>query len=40
MSVEQVAAAVGYSDPTALRRLIRKVNGTSPSRFRLASTVA
>ena len=33
-SVDQVAAAVGYSDSTALRRLMKKVNGSSPSKFR------
>ncbi len=39
MSVEQVAAAVGYSDPTALRRLMRKGAGANPSHFRLAVAV-
>ncbi|MGC4051696.1 MAG: helix-turn-helix domain-containing protein [Paludibaculum sp.] len=34
MTVEQVAAAVGYQDATALRRLMRKVAGANPSRFR------
>jgi transcriptional regulator GlxA family with amidase domain len=34
MSVEQVAAAVGYSDPTALRRLMKKMAGASPSQYR------
>jgi len=34
LSVEQIAAAVGYSDPTALRRLMRKVTGSNPSQFR------
>jgi transcriptional regulator GlxA family with amidase domain len=34
MSVEQIAAAVGYSDPTALRRLMRKSTGASPRQFR------
>lgn len=34
MSIEQVAAAVGYEDATALRRLMRKLAGTTPSRFR------
>lgn len=37
MSVEQVASAVGYGDPTALRRLMRKVSGTSPSQYRPAA---
>lgn len=35
MTVEQVAAEVGYQDATALRRLMRKVAGANPSRFRL-----
>jgi len=35
-SVEQVAAAVGYSDSTALRRLMKKVTGSSPSGYRPA----
>jgi transcriptional regulator GlxA family with amidase domain len=34
MTVEQVAAAVGYQDATALRRLMRKVAGANPSRYR------
>jgi len=34
MSVDQVAAAVGYQDATALRRLMRKVSGANPSWFR------
>lgn len=33
-SVEQVAAAVGYSDSTALRRMMKKVTGSSPSGYR------
>jgi len=36
MTVEQVAVAVGYQDATALRRLMRKVAGANPSRFRPA----
>jgi transcriptional regulator GlxA family with amidase domain len=36
MTVEQVAAAVGYQDATALRRLMKKVSGASPSRYRPA----
>lgn len=36
MTVEQVAAAVGYQDATALRRLMRRVAGANPSRFRPA----
>lgn len=36
MAVEQVAAAVGYQNATALRRLMRRVAGANPSRFRAA----
>lgn len=35
-SVEQVAAAVGYSDSTALRRMMKRITGSSPSRWRPA----
>ena len=34
MTVEQVAGAVGYQDATALRRLMKKVAGANPSRYR------
>ncbi|HET7796009.1 MAG TPA: helix-turn-helix domain-containing protein [Rhizobacter sp.] len=34
MSVDQVAESVGYQDATALRRLMKKVAGANPSRFR------
>jgi transcriptional regulator GlxA family with amidase domain len=34
LTIEQVAAQVGYEDATALRRLMRKSAGASPSRFR------
>jgi transcriptional regulator GlxA family with amidase domain len=34
MSVEHVASAVGYGDPTALRRLMRRASGVSPSQYR------
>jgi transcriptional regulator GlxA family with amidase domain len=34
MNIEQVAAQVGYGDATALRRLMRKMAGANPSRFR------
>ena len=34
MTVEQVAAAVGYQDATSLRRLMRRVASPNPSRFR------
>ncbi len=34
LTVEQVAARVGYVDTTALRRLMRKVTGASPRQFR------
>jgi transcriptional regulator GlxA family with amidase domain len=36
MSIEQVAAQVGYEDATALRRLMRKAAGANPSRYRTA----
>lgn len=38
MSVEDVAAAVGYGDATALRRLMRKAGAGSPRQFRSAHT--
>jgi transcriptional regulator GlxA family with amidase domain len=34
MNIDQVAAEVGYADATALRRLMRKLGGANPSRFR------
>ena len=34
MTIEQVAAQVGYEDATALRRLMRKAAGATPSKFR------
>ncbi|HEY0856801.1 MAG TPA: helix-turn-helix domain-containing protein [Albitalea sp.] len=34
MTIEQIAAEVGYEDATALRRLMRKAAGAAPSRFR------
>ena len=34
MSIDQVAAAVGYDDATALRRLMRRRTGATPTRFR------
>ncbi|WBY02524.1 helix-turn-helix domain-containing protein [Ramlibacter tataouinensis] len=40
LSVEQVAAAVGYSDATALRRLMRKATGANPSRYRAPAASA
>lgn len=36
MSIDRVAEQVGYEDATALRRLMRKVTGANPSRYRLA----
>jgi transcriptional regulator GlxA family with amidase domain len=36
LSVAQVAEQVGYGDPTALRRLMRRVMGASPRQFRPA----
>jgi len=38
MTVEQVAEAVGYQDATALRRMMKRVAGANPSRYR--ATVA
>ncbi len=40
MTVEQIASEVGYSDATALRRLMRKTAGASPRQFRATTTVA
>ncbi|MCX7042931.1 MAG: helix-turn-helix domain-containing protein [Gammaproteobacteria bacterium] len=40
MSVDLVAEAVGYSDTTALRRLMQKTVGTTPGRVRAAAGVA
>jgi transcriptional regulator GlxA family with amidase domain len=37
MTIEQVAAQVGYEDATALRRLMRRAAGATPSRFRSGS---
>ncbi|HXA46244.1 MAG TPA: helix-turn-helix domain-containing protein [Burkholderiaceae bacterium] len=37
MTIERVAEEVGYEDATALRRLMRKVTGANPSRYRSAS---
>jgi len=37
MTIEQVAAQVGYEDATALRRLMRRSAGATPSRFRSGS---
>jgi transcriptional regulator GlxA family with amidase domain len=37
LSVGEVAARVGYSDATALRRLMRKATGATPRQFRPAS---
>lgn len=34
MTVEQVASAVGYQEATALRRLMKKIAGANPSRYR------
>ena len=39
MNIEQVAAAVGYQDATALRRLMRKVGGATPSQFRSSTSL-
>jgi transcriptional regulator GlxA family with amidase domain len=40
MTIDQVAAQVGYQDATALRRLMRKVVGATPGRFRASSAVS
>lgn len=32
LTIEQVAAAVGYADATALRKMIKKITGTNPRR--------
>lgn len=37
LSVAEIAAQVGYSDATALRRLMRKAAGANPSAFREAA---
>lgn len=39
MTIEQVAEAVGYRDATALRRMMKRVAGATPSRYRPAVTV-
>lgn len=39
MTIEQIAAEVGYRDATALRRLMRKTAGASPRQFRAIATV-
>jgi transcriptional regulator GlxA family with amidase domain len=36
LSVEEVAARVGYQDPGTLRRLLKKVGGGAPREYRLA----
>ena len=40
MTIDQVASAVGYEDATALRRMMRRRTGASPSRFRPQRTLA
>lgn len=37
LSIGSVAAAVGYEDATALRRLMRRTSGATPSQYRAAS---
>lgn len=39
MTIEQVAFAVGYRDSTALRRLMHKAVGTTPSQVRATASV-
>jgi transcriptional regulator GlxA family with amidase domain len=40
LSVDEVASAVGYEDTTALRRLMRKLVGTTPGRVRAAKAIS
>jgi len=40
MTVDQVAAAVGYQDATALRRMMKKLAGAAPSRWRPATATS
>ncbi|HEU4664156.1 MAG TPA: helix-turn-helix domain-containing protein [Dokdonella sp.] len=40
LSIDRVAAAVGYQDATALRRLMRRAAGTTPARMRATTAVA
>jgi transcriptional regulator GlxA family with amidase domain len=40
LSIDAVAEKVGYADATALRRLMRKVTGSTPSRYRTAGPFA
>jgi transcriptional regulator GlxA family with amidase domain len=37
MTVDRVAEAVGYQDATALRRLMKKVAGVNPGRYRVGA---
>ncbi len=39
LTVERIAAEVGYQDATALRRLMRRVAGVAPGHFRAAASV-
>ena len=38
MTIDRVAEQVGYEDATALRRLMRKMAGVNPSRYRKAGS--
>lgn len=38
LTLDRVAEQVGYADATALRRLMRKMAGINPSRYRVASS--
>jgi transcriptional regulator GlxA family with amidase domain len=40
LTVEQIAAVVGYQDATALRRLMQKFAGANPSKFRATTAHA
>lgn len=38
LTVDQIAAAVGYGDATALRRMMKKLTGVTPGQFRRQQT--
>lgn len=39
MTIERIAATVGYQDAIAPRRLVRKTTGACPARFRMANAL-